>query len=124
MKNGTPPHVDQCARQVFQQFSFRDRIISRHFAVSWPPRYPDPIPIDFWFWGYLNSKVYSPGPRHVSEMIVAIKRKVMKIHPIMLSSGLLSTFFHVQFAFACKGGTLKICNSNESCFPFPFLCCH
>lgn len=106
MQDGAPPHIAQCVRPVLQQH-FGDRVISRNFAVSWPPRSPDLTPMDFWFWGYLKSKVYTPGPRDVSELKDAIKREVMQIPPVILRSSLLSTISRMQCVVACEGGHVE-----------------
>ena len=39
-KNGAPPHINTSVRQVLQKL-FGDRIITRNFGVSWPPRSPN-----------------------------------------------------------------------------------
>lgn len=106
MQDGAPPHVATCVRQVLQQ-NFGDRVISRNFAVSWPPRSPDLTPMDFWFWGYLKSKVYTSNPRDLSELKDAIKREVIQIPPAMLRSSLLSTISRMQCVIVCEGGHVE-----------------
>ena len=39
----------------------------------WPPHSPDLNPCNFFLWGYLQQKVYSPMPQNLDELKVNIE---------------------------------------------------
>ncbi|GBM27853.1 hypothetical protein AVEN_66405-1 [Araneus ventricosus] len=122
IQDGAPTHVATCVRQVLQQH-FGDRVIYHNFGVFWPPRYPGLTPMDFWFLGYLKSKVYTPNPRDLSEMKDAIKHEVIQAPPCYVRHCWKKSPVCNALSSA-KVGTLKTWNSNKRFFPFPLLCCH
>lgn len=69
-------------RQVLQQH-FGYRIISYDIpslmTVPWPPQSLDLTLMDFWFLGYLKSKIRTSNPRDTSQLKDAIKRELMRI---------------------------------------------
>ncbi|KFM72141.1 Transposable element Tcb1 transposase, partial [Stegodyphus mimosarum] len=67
MQDNAPPYVATCVRQVLQ-LRFGDRVVSRNFAVSWLPRSPDLIAMDYWPWDRLKSTVYTPNPQNLSDL--------------------------------------------------------
>ena len=61
MLNGATPHFSDQVREVLNEH-FLDRWMGRGTAkhpapFPWPPRSPDLTVMDFFFWGYLKSKV-------------------------------------------------------------------
>ncbi|GBM23639.1 hypothetical protein AVEN_117389-1 [Araneus ventricosus] len=58
MQDGAPPHIATPLKQLLNLHFRNDRIISRHFPTTWPPRSLDLNPCDFWLWGYLKHVVY------------------------------------------------------------------
>ena len=42
--------------------------IDRRGPIDWPARSPDLTPMDFFFWGVLEDKVYSQKPRSVDDL--------------------------------------------------------
>jgi transposase len=57
MHDGAPPHYAVHVRNFLNE-QFPDRVIGRGFCIPWPPRSPDLNPLDYWFWGWLKSKVF------------------------------------------------------------------
>lgn len=102
MQDGAPPHIATSVRRVLEQH-FGDRVISRHFPFPWPPRSPDLTPMDFWFWGYLKSRVYMCNPQNLSDLKDSIKREIANIPHAMLRSALLSTVSRMQCVIVCDG---------------------
>ena len=45
-----------CMRHLYDEYT--GRILSRFGDQNWLPRSCDLIPLDFFLWGYLKSKVY------------------------------------------------------------------
>ena len=65
---------------------FGDRVVSRKpiQGRDWPARSPDLNPCDFFLWGFLKSKVYSPRPNTLVELQANIQREVAALDPAML----------------------------------------
>ena len=46
---------------------------------KWPPRSPDLNPCDYYLWGYLKARVYSPLPKNLDKLKANIEREIKKI---------------------------------------------
>src|SRR6185437_4396534 len=84
-QDGAPPHIYRPVKQILQE-SFENRIISRHFQNAWPARSPDLNPLDFWFWGYLKSRVFSHSPASLSDLKLAIRNEISAITTAQLAA--------------------------------------
>ena len=51
---------------------------------SWAPSSPDMNPADFFLWGYLKEKVYSPPPTTIISLKRKIRTKFQKIPELMV----------------------------------------
>lgn len=67
MHDGAPPHFALIVRE-FLNNRFANRWIGRGGPQHWPPRSPDINPLDFFFWGYLKSLVYTTPIETVDEL--------------------------------------------------------
>ena len=56
---------------------------------DWPARSPDLNPLDFFLWGYLKSKVYSPLPNNLDELETNIRREVGNLQPDVIRNAIL-----------------------------------
>ena len=54
-------------------------------------RSPDLIPMDFWLWGYVKSKVYQFHPQTVSDLKDAIRTAIQNIPIVMVRAAMLFT---------------------------------
>ena len=45
---------------------------------KYPPRSPDLNPCDYYLWGYLKSRVYSPLPKTLDQLKANIKPEILK----------------------------------------------
>ncbi|XP_071579661.1 uncharacterized protein [Temnothorax nylanderi] len=74
--NGALPHFGAGPRRILNKV-FPQRWIGRRNqnegGESWPPRSPDLTPFDYYFWGYLKSKVYETKPQNIQELRQRIK---------------------------------------------------
>ena len=59
--------------------TFGEQFISFRTAREWPPHSPDLNPLDFFLWGYLKDKVYTPLPESLDELKTAIRREMWAI---------------------------------------------
>lgn len=77
-QDGATPHT---AGNVIEWLNttFGDRYISYRTQYVWPPHSPDLNPLDFFLWGYLKDRVYSPTPENTDMLKSAIRREMQKI---------------------------------------------
>ena len=64
-QDGVPPHYHSDARSFLEEVLL-SKWIGRRSFVEYPPRSPDPTPLDFFLWGYLKDKVYTTKPATVT----------------------------------------------------------
>ena len=51
------PHTTISTRRMIQDI-FGDRVVGKHFPISWPPYSPDLTPADFWLWLTLKRMIF------------------------------------------------------------------
>lgn len=66
-QDGAPSHNAHVVRP-FLEDNFPQRWIGTNGAVRWPPRSPDLSVLDFFLWGFLQSKIYKTRNRTVEEL--------------------------------------------------------
>ena len=74
MQDGATPHTAKSTRELLNT-NFKDRVIGKHFSLSWPPYSPDLTPADFMLWPQIKKKIYSEN-RHIYKSIPALKRAI------------------------------------------------
>ena len=67
MQDGATSHTAKIVMEFLQE-KFDGRIISSNSENPWPARSPDLNPLDFWFWGYAQSKVHKEKPENIEEV--------------------------------------------------------
>ncbi|CAH0560385.1 unnamed protein product [Brassicogethes aeneus] len=75
--------ADHYVRQTTDllQTKFPDRVISRNFALNWPPRSCDLTPLDYFLWGYVKDQVYADNPLTIEALKANIERAIREIEP-------------------------------------------
>ena len=88
---------------------FDVRVVSRKAirGRDWPPRSPDLNPLDFFLWGYLKSKVYSPLPLTLAQLEQNIRREVAALDPNMVLRALRDVRERCQAVIATNGGYIE-----------------
>ncbi len=66
-QDGAAPHTANVVLNFLTQV-FPSRHISLKTDFEWPPHSPDLNPLDFFMWGYLKERVYSPPPANLKEL--------------------------------------------------------
>jgi hypothetical protein len=51
---------------------------------DWPSRSPDLNPLDFFCWGFLKSKVFSPMPHTMQQLKTRIRQEVANLDQAMI----------------------------------------
>ena len=58
MQDGATLHTAISTRKMIQDI-FGDRVVGKHFPISWPPYSPDLTPADFWLWPTLKRMIFN-----------------------------------------------------------------
>ncbi|KAL4467937.1 hypothetical protein ABPG72_022851 [Tetrahymena utriculariae] len=74
-QDGASSHTASKIQNYLKQ-QFGEKFIEKEF---WPPRSPDLNPCDFYLWGHLKSKVYTPSPSNIDELKQNIEREIKNI---------------------------------------------
>lgn len=71
MHDGAPPHYPLAVRNYLDEW-LPHRWFGRGSEFPWPPRSPDLNPLDFFFWGYIKSLVYTEEIRTREQLLQKI----------------------------------------------------
>lgn len=84
LQDGAPAHYPLIVRSHLNTV-FPHKWIGRGSEHPWPPRSPDLNPLDFFFWGYIKSMVYTAASINTREelwqRIVAAADAIRNLHP-------------------------------------------
>ena len=69
---------------MFLHEQFPDRWIGHCDPIKCAPRSPDLTSFDFFFWGYIKSKVYGTSPRDLLSLEERIRNTCASVTPEML----------------------------------------
>jgi hypothetical protein len=84
-----PPHYSRLVR-VYLHASFPNRRLGRLVPVAWPPRSPDPTPLDYYISGHMTTLVYETKVDSRAELrarIFAVAEQIRK-HPDRIASAI------------------------------------
>lgn len=82
--DGAPPHFARVSRNWLDA-EFGPRWIGRGGPVAWPPRSSDLTPLDFFFWGYVQSIMYATEPVTLDNLRDRIQQAAALVSPDMLA---------------------------------------
>ena len=102
MQDGAPPNIATPVKQLLSAQFGDDRIISRHFPTTWPPRSSDLNPCNFSLWGYLKNVVYSGRIQNLANL-----KASMTHHTHCISTGTLRSVLEhavLRFHFVAEQG--------------------
>jgi len=105
-QDGAAPHTANVVLNWLTE-TFGENLISLKTDTKWPPHSPDLSPLDFFLWGYLKDKVYSPKPTTVFEMKHAIRREMKKISADTCHNVINSFRRRLQLVVQKRGGHLE-----------------
>lgn len=77
-QDGATPHTAKIVLEWLAE-KFGEHFISLRSNIEWPPHSPDLNPLDFFLWGYLKDRVYSPPPQDTSALKMSIRREIQRI---------------------------------------------
>ena len=102
-QDGAPPHTANSVQNWLKE-KFGQKFIPKEM---WPPRSPDLSPCDYYLWGYLRTKVYSPTPNNLEELKANITREVKSIKPETLISTFQNLEIRLKKVIDVNGGHIK-----------------
>ena len=105
-QDGATPHT---AREILELLrgKFPNRLISRFGTINWPARSPDLSAPDYWLWGYLKDRVYTPKPRNIHMLRMSIEREIAIIIQDMLFNVMNNLKERTEQCRTNGGGHLK-----------------
>lgn len=101
-QDGAPAHFGVVVREFLNQ-TFPNQWIGRTGTTEWPPRSPDLSPLDFFYWGYLKSKVYETKPANLNELRDRILNVSNSITAEMLTNVINSLYVRLGHCVAADG---------------------
>jgi len=102
-QDGAPPHTANKVQEWLTD-RFSTKFINK---FDWPPRSPDLNPCDYFLWGYLKARVYSPLPKSIDELKVNIKREIKNIDKNILKSTFLNFENRCNLIIKLNGGHIE-----------------
>ncbi|CAK9806600.1 hypothetical protein ANTPLA_LOCUS4952 [Anthophora plagiata] len=79
-QDGTTCHTAHATMDLLHDI-FNGMIISCFGDVNWPPRSCDLMPLDFFLWGYVKSRVYANKPQTIDALKINITNAINDIDP-------------------------------------------
>jgi hypothetical protein len=104
-QDGAPCHVTDHNMRYLDR-KFEGRVVSRRAirGHDWPARSPDLNPLDFFHWGFLKSQVYTPKPRDLNELKLALERAVARVDVDMCRRSVMDVRNRAEKCIANHGG--------------------
>lgn len=104
-QDGAPPHVCKGAKKIISD-TFGTKVISKGFPSEWPANSPDLNPLDYFFWSYLKTKVFSDNtkPKDFDELKQRITAVIAEITPAQLDSSIKNVVKRLEACVQNDGG--------------------
>ena len=101
MQDGAPAHTSRLTL-VWQETTFRDRLISNKSDFMWPPCSPDLNPCEFFLRGYMK-EVHRAQPGSTAEVKQLIQELLASIDEERLQRVTIQFSFRVKRCIATSG---------------------
>ena len=102
-QDGATCHMARDTINLLRQM-FGDKIISRNGPQNWPPHSCDLIPLDYFLWGYVKSKVYENKPETLDELEANIQHIIGDITPAVLNRVIENWTSRLEHVRVSRGG--------------------
>ena len=89
-QDGATPHTSGEVLSWLEK-TFGTHFISYRTNNVWPPHSPDLSPLDFFLWGFLKDRVYTPAPTTLGDLKAAIRCEMRKI-PVQTCRAVIDNF--------------------------------
>ena len=90
---------------------FDNRAVALYHEMKWSPRSPNTTPCDFFFWGYLKSKVFVAPPCDMQDLRNRIQAEFENVrqNPVVIRSVVRSMEKRTRI---CTKNMAKMLNKN------------
>lgn len=105
-QDGAAPHTANAALDWLSD-TFAPNLISLKTAIEWPPHSPDLNPLDFFMWGYLKERVYTPPPTSISQLKTAIRREMRMINTETCKATIRNFQDRIRLVLQKRGGHIE-----------------
>ncbi|GBN98564.1 hypothetical protein AVEN_115424-1 [Araneus ventricosus] len=105
--DGAPPHYGNIVRD-FLDTAFPQRWIGRGAVMTWPPRSPDIIPLDFYLWGYVKQHVYSERINDINHLKHRITDVIHSVTPDVLTCVWEGPDYRLDVCWATNGAYIEL----------------
>lgn len=92
-QDGAPPHRSLVVRDFLNK-QFPGRVIGLGFDITWPPRSPDLNPLDYWFWGWLKTKLFNDPFKRPSSL-PDLKDEIIRLCATLTSEDFSAAVSHL-----------------------------
>lgn len=104
--DGAPPHYTRAVRTYLDE-TFPNRWIGRGGEINWPARSPDLSPNDFFYWGFLKSKVYNGEIEDVGDLQRKIIAASQEITAQQLANTINNFYDRLTYCMNVNGGIFE-----------------
>lgn len=108
-QDGCPAHNTVAVRACLDNH-FPGRVMSRLGNIVWPARSPDLAPNDFFFWGYVKSKIYGfqeDRANSLEELRIKISDAFQSVTPGMLANMRRSFYDRLGYCLLAEGNVFE-----------------
>ncbi|GBO40805.1 hypothetical protein AVEN_145060-1 [Araneus ventricosus] len=102
-----PAHKTSSVMQYLVE-KFGGQIIGYGGFQEWPPRPPDPTPMDFFLWGYLKQQVYATPPPTSQDLQRLISDACANVIPALLHRVQREVQARVQMCIEADGEKFEL----------------
>ena len=107
-------HYDNKVREYLAR-KLPGRWIGRGWPISWPARYPDLTPFDYYLWEHIKDIVYQDPPQTINELKTKIWEAIRVISEDTLK-WFLKTWNSSELRYTWKKRTFRTCHELNNNF--------
>jgi hypothetical protein len=92
--------------------------------MEWPSRSPDLIPLDFFLWGHLKSRVYINRPNNLQDLIERIRHEMILLSPQIIKNSVNQVYHRwvcVKFPFGKNINDVITLTNLTHFFPYYYV---
>ncbi|KAG8327831.1 hypothetical protein J6590_009633, partial [Homalodisca vitripennis] len=78
--------------------TYPGRSIGRQGPILWPPRSPDLNPLGFYYWNYVNKKVFAERVRNIDKLRQCIHQAARECNASRIARKVQRSFFRSCYA--------------------------
>ena len=87
--------------------NFPGRCIGRGGPIPWPPRSPDPTPLNFFLWGFVKDNVYRRRVSNIDDLKARITTAIASVDAEVLPASWREINYRLGILRASKGAHVE-----------------